>query len=793
MRRFSTLDLLGARRWNTALFTTYSLSLAYFEAIVLNALLRDGIDRSVVLADITGVRAALSEHGALQAGRSYQVEPIAVDNGYCFHAKLTALVAKDDAHLVIGSGNLTAGGYGGNLECAEHLHPSFAADAFDDVAGFLEALGTTDTARHAAVELCGSVADELRRLATGAARTGTIRAVSSLEGSIIDQLVGFADELGGARKLTIASPFFDGGLGIDTLGGALRLDCVHVYAHPKGPVASATGIAWPTRAKTPIRAVTVEPFEDDGRPLHAKVFEVVCRRGRLIMSGSANATCAALEHGRNIELSVLRVLRESSIGWRLTPTEPLPVGVASKEDTESQTKIGILRAEMTGDVLKGQVLTGFPAGQAEVFDLTGSGPQRLASTQISADGHFTVATHSLEMEAWQARRLVLRLQSTVDDRIAEGLVHFLDIGAITRRAGPVAARLLALIAGDETPDDVAAVMTWFHDHPEHIQSRIIGGHGGSSEERPETISSVTGLVTARPVVAGHDHGGVSEGAGWRRFMAQVWAAFTKPRSAIPGIHSGGGVLEKEDEDPPPPTDLNKKAKDSICNATEQFDRLFYKLLGEDDGRCDLGAAVQITQYVCECLNLPERQVERYLDRLLAAMVGADIPDSDRIVMAGVVLVATARKQKDVSGPVALRRARRRLLLLGVSIVGGPPDMNLVRGFVQILTPDLDGAALWTSIQHIRTYHEEVAAYWQTLPGAVDKADFPALSSLDVWEELAKATAVDRQGMHYLSCLTTNCPKHHMSLPNADAKALRDIGVARTRNCCMELILLGEKA
>jgi hypothetical protein len=791
MRSFSTLDLLGARHWNSALFTTYSLSLAYFEAVVLSALVNGGVDRTFVLADIAGVRAALSEHGARQAGRSYQVEPVAVDRGYCLHAKLTALVAEDDAHLIIGSGNLTAGGYGGNLECAEHLHPSFAADVFDDVAAFLEALGTTDTARHAAIGPCGSMADDLRRRAAGAARTGSIRAVSSLEGAIIDQLAGFADELGGARRLTIASPFFDGGAAIDALRGAMGLDHVNIHAHPTGSVASAAGMAWPTQAKTPIRAVTVEPLEESRRPLHAKVFEVVCRRGRLIMSGSANGTLAALTHGRNIELSVVRILREPSVGWRLSPAEPLHADVvAADDDAEAEAEIGILRAEMSGDVLEGQVLTGFPAGEAELLDLTGSGPLRLATTTVSADGHFAVATRSLEMEGWRARRLVIRLQSSADGRIAEGLVHFPDIGAITRRAGPVAARLLALIAGNDTPDDVAAVMTWFHDHPEHLQSRVSGSHGGPPTERTNAIASVAGLVDPQPVITSRGPGGSEEGAGWRRFMVQVWAAFTTPGSSIQVAHSGEDPGEDEDE-PSTPAVANKGVDDGISNATERFDRLFDKLLGEDDGRCDLGAAVQITQYVCERLRLPEGQVERYLDRLLMAMADADIPDSDGMAMAGIVLVATARKQ-GASKSAALRGARRRLLRLGVPIASGPPDMEFVRGFVRVLAPNLDSATLWAAIQGIRTYHEEVAAYWQTPPGAVDKADFPALAGLRDWDELAKATTADRRRMHYLSRCAATCPKHHMTLPDADADALSNIGVARTANCCKELILLGEE-
>ena len=631
----------------------------------------------------------------------------------------------------------------------------------------------------------------LRRVAVNGARTGSIRVVSSLNGAIIDQLSGFADELGGARRLVVASPFFDGGAAVDALCRALGIDRLYVHAHPAGAVASAAGIAWPVQARTPVRAVTVEPLEDDGRQLHAKIFEVVCKRGRIIMSGSANATLAALAHGRNIELSVVRLLREPSAGWRLSRSEPLPVGVASADDVAAEMEIGVLRAEMSGDVLKGQVLTGFTTGEAELLDLTNSGPKRLAITQVAADGSFAVKTRDLEMEGWRARRLVIRLQSVVDGRVAEGLVHFPDIGAISRRAGPLAARLLALIAGNETPDDVAAVMTWFHDHPEHLQWRIRGGHGDSSAEKADAMASVDDLVNPQPMVAGRGQEGSRDSAGWQRFMRQVWAAFTKPGSAIPSVR-GGEEAAGDDGEPPAPEATDSGAGDDLRNATERFDRLFDKMLGDDNGRRDLGAAVQITQYVCERLSLSEGTVDHYVERLLTAMTNAEIPPDDRMSMAAVVLVPTARRH-GVEDPAALRSARRRLQRLGVPVAGDPPSMELVRGFVRVLTPDLDGAALWTAIQGIRTHREEVAAYWRTPSGTVDKADFPALAGLGVWNELAKATAADRRRMHYLSRRATACPKHHRVLPEAEIGALDSVGVARAANCCKELILLGDEA
>lgn len=109
------LDFVSAHPWQKAVFTTYSLSLAFVEAVILDALVRGGGHEALILADVEGVRAALMEQGARRAGSYYQVEPVLVQNGV-FHPKITVLVDEAEAHVIVGSGNLTFGGWGGNLE-----------------------------------------------------------------------------------------------------------------------------------------------------------------------------------------------------------------------------------------------------------------------------------------------------------------------------------------------------------------------------------------------------------------------------------------------------------------------------------------------------------------------------------------------------------------------------------------------------------------------------------------------------------------------------------------------------
>jgi hypothetical protein len=75
------LELIGAHPWQRVVFTTYCLSLSFFEAAVLDQLVRGGARNALVLADVNGVRGALSEQGARRAGKEYDIEPVAVTTG----------------------------------------------------------------------------------------------------------------------------------------------------------------------------------------------------------------------------------------------------------------------------------------------------------------------------------------------------------------------------------------------------------------------------------------------------------------------------------------------------------------------------------------------------------------------------------------------------------------------------------------------------------------------------------------------------------------------------------------
>lgn len=150
----------------------------------------------------------------------------------------------------------------------------------------------------------------------GRALTGNVRVFHSLNVGLSQQIADAAAELGGAKRLAAAAPFWDHGKAIDTLCSSLGLSEVFIHSHNAGTVRGDAGANWPARPEVKVHPVELSPFAaDDGRPLHAKAFEILCKRGRIVVSGSPNASIAALAPNRNVEACVVRLQRNEMVGW----------------------------------------------------------------------------------------------------------------------------------------------------------------------------------------------------------------------------------------------------------------------------------------------------------------------------------------------------------------------------------------------------------------------------------------------------------------------------------------------
>lgn len=790
------LDLVSSHPWRRVVFTTYALSLSFYEAVVLDALVRGGARESLILADVQGVRASLSEQGAHRVGKDYEVEPVSVSGGV-FHPKISVFVAGDECHVLVGSGNLTLGGWGGNCEVLEHLHPSFAADAIEDAASFFDLMTVTDRIRYGAAEQCAALAGELRKSAQGEPRYGNIRILHSLDVSIGEQISHVVGDLGGAVRMVAAAPFWDDGSAMERLCASIGLDHLFVHAHPYGCVEGLAGSNWPTGCRRKVQAIQLDLLNAQGpRRLHGKLFEIVCKRGRVIVSGSANGTAAALDRNRNIEACVVRIRRTPSIGWTFKPSEPpeFQAALDAEQDTEEKS-VGVLRAVLDADELAGEVLVPRMSGAVSVSCMTGMGAERIGNTDISADGAFRIEAPALEEQSWLGGRLVIRVTDK-HRRAAEGFVSVASYADITRRAGAIGRRLFAVLAGTETPEDVAAIISWFYEDPQRLAGALprSGGSVSSDSERSDdqAVVSVADLALVNfptapsgPSLEGRAHGN------WVRFMEHIFWAFRQKREPLTTRMNSGARTEKEEEEgdePGPDSSSDADAAAAIEKSLAVFERLFDLLVSDEPSARNAMVAFDLTHYICGRLQPDVGHVKNWLNRLIPALLKTGVPTDRRDDVAATILLL-AGVSAEVNG---YRWARHCLLRMDIDFSVGIPPMDGVSGFSGVLPQRATAAVSWSSVQQIRTFSEQVRAYLLALKDGKPSSEYCELAkeAVEEWPVLEDAltSAPARTRILELNRFQESCPCCHISLPTSEAFKLKSLCVATAKNCCRRVIV-----
>lgn len=453
-------EILESAHWKHALFTTYALSLSYLESELVGPLARAGCDDIWVIADAHGYRSSLLERRASRVGLEYRLIPAALKTGV-FHPKIIYLSGDDGDLLLVGSGNLTFGGHGRNLEVFEVLRPDGHATAFDDLANILEIVATEPRLLLPRRDW----AENFAELAKAAARTGTsaagemaVRLLHSLETPVVDQLADIVRSRGKCRRLIVQSPYHDpDGAGVLRLvekTGALRCSIAVPAQGNESPFSFEKAAAWRQKV-TPVRLAP-----PDARFAHAKWYELELEGGGLLFTGSFNATSKALSGTDNVEIGVLRPLSGTEVlaGWFagaapvFKPQKRRPSGLGNNELVYAafdRVDPGCLR----GRLISLQTVEG--AWDFLLIDATGS--SHATVIDASSDGTFEV--HAAELAPF-SHAVAVQLLLTRNGREARGWVHnemVLGIGSRRRLTGGSINRFLRHQAGD---DDFEALLDY---------------------------------------------------------------------------------------------------------------------------------------------------------------------------------------------------------------------------------------------------------------------------------------------------------------------------------------------
>ena len=306
-------EIVRSERWSFGLFTSFTLNLGFFETVVYDAWRGRRSQELVVVVDRKGYAQSLADHRAAGAGQRYKIIPVVIDPGPgVFHPKLGFLA--NDAHciLMVGSGNLSFGGWGKNIELLDVVDSSETGTPFIGFRDFLLALTEirdASTFRVADTEWITTALSHLPRPNT--AKDNGPMFLHSLREPISSQLKKILGNRRKSKSLSILSPFHDpDGQSVCELAAAISAEQTRVVASmgPNGPLST---FPFDTKLKT-----KVDPFvlvTDDKRPIHAKWIEITHNDGKVVLTGSVNATRPALITTYNAEAGILRY---QAVGFR---------------------------------------------------------------------------------------------------------------------------------------------------------------------------------------------------------------------------------------------------------------------------------------------------------------------------------------------------------------------------------------------------------------------------------------------------------------------------------------------
>lgn len=460
-------DLLRSRSWERALFTTYSLSLTFFESVILRELRQKACREIWIAADAQGYQSSLMERRSHGVGQEYHLVPVALPHGV-FHPKCCYLQSSEGDLLVVGSGNLTFGGYGRNLEVLDVVTPVSEPQCFREFGRFLNALKLRTDIRCPDNRWMDIFADRAFESA-GSVTQGSIptfpRLVHSVNKPVIEQLAEIIGD--DVERITILSPYYDND------GEAVRRLIERFQPHAVSigipPAPYLSGFPFPAASAWDLCPSAVRiGDEEEKRPIHAKWMELKTPKGMFVVTGSVNCTRQALLTVNNTEVAIARYDAAGELGADWTSV-PVPAAICLQDyQAPGLGSRCLVYAELNSSgQLDGQILA-----SAEIGGLwTGSlqkpdGTSLDFTTSVSVAGGFSVVIPDIETFAFsQALQMAMQFGAL----FARGWVQNTEILAMPRLKRLGISSLLRLINREETEDDDIALLDYLALHAaEHL-------------------------------------------------------------------------------------------------------------------------------------------------------------------------------------------------------------------------------------------------------------------------------------------------------------------------------------
>lgn len=582
------LDVIESGKWNQALFTTYTLSLSFFDSLLLRALRQVGCQEIWVISDLQGYKASLIERRSHAIGHDYRLIPVRLNNGV-FHPKCIYLAGPDEDALSVGSGNLTFGGFGRNLEVLEVFTSRKTPQLFNEFADFLRALRSRVDLECPDLTWCPQFEDRATKAGALADGAMGIRLLHSAAVPIVDQLT---KELSDVEEMTVLSPFYDNdGYAIRMTAEELGCSKIRIAVPPE-----TNSFNFPFHVAEKWGKSILPTWADSldaKRSIHAKWLEFKGKLGSAVMTGSANATKQALCTTNNIEVSVLRagLSNEVWVDWK---EAPFPKSFAPATYSSPSAHELLAYATLTGDVLDGMILGLNSEGGSWNGTLTKpNGDTKCFTANLNRAARFQVVDLTFS-EFAIASGVQILLSS--DDRSARGWVHAEDVLRIARLPNLNLGALLRFIARENTEDDDVALLEYLAINAQkHLPS--FAGRINSLKERKDNDQAPAIITVDLEELAPTDTPSVASGAVVdlaELSLKRVFAQFRKrllgygPKTVQHGARQVVTELESDTTDPDKPTgdeateEKWEQPPDLIQSALSEFDHEMRTLVGSPE-------------------------------------------------------------------------------------------------------------------------------------------------------------------------------------------------------------------
>ena len=309
----------SAKDVTNAVILTHNIDFVYVQTVVLAAFRRCGHPRITIFADsaCAAETFALQEPVLTGLGVRYRVVPVAMNPRFRFHPKAVLLSGDTAATLLVGSGNLTFGGWRENAEVWTRFETGAdGAKPFIEFRSYLEEI-LGRVALPDAVEAEIEEAFDPRNKLWVSTETTDTKALIGRVGSGSALIERMLDVGGGdpVDELVICAPYFDhDGIALQQLVSTVGANGTTVLCQPGRSTLQAR--AWkPAAARARLQNI------DYGHPgttenersafVHAKFYGFRRENEVVVLAGSANCSRAALTvqgTAGNAELMAVQIL-----------------------------------------------------------------------------------------------------------------------------------------------------------------------------------------------------------------------------------------------------------------------------------------------------------------------------------------------------------------------------------------------------------------------------------------------------------------------------------------------------